>query len=530
MSPALKGTLAAGLACLWLAVPPAAAAAAPPDPGSGTSVKFRLAAGPSGPEEPALRPRPKKGRAWAELGVFAVAVTVQYWTSNSFPEDRDFRITFDDQITRVLFLDGWRFDSNQFSLNWSHILGGAMYYQFGRSNHLSWTYSWLMAFAGSTWWEVVGEPKEVIAINDQFMTGAGGFPLGEAWYQAGHFLLHRPRFLQRALGVINPVVLFNHWMDRKDPATKSYVQPGWHDFSLFAGARRLSSDGLEPGTDLYLGFHARFIGLPEYGRPGEVRRAVKDTYVSEMAFDYAARGGHAEETRLYAKAVPWGRFVQNIGDDGNGYSLTIGLGSSFEYFKKRPLADYDADPVPVKTGLERLRLEDPRAFTDKLAILHLAGPVLDWTAFRRGLKLRTVVEASIDFALVNATAINDYSRVHDITGLKTTVFYYGYYYGFGGTFAARASLDTKILELHGSAELNAWGSADFLDRFQDEITNNAHLTDTRARFLLGASLRVPHTPVELVAEIESVRRSGGLEEIRSVRRETKAYVGLAYSF
>ena len=67
--------------------------------------------------------------------------------------------------------------------------------------------------------------------------------------------------------------------------------------------------------------------------------------------------------------------------------------------------------------------------------------------------------------------------------MKTTVFYYGDHDGFGGAFVARARLDTKILELHGSAELNAWGSADFLDRFQDEVTNNAHLTDTRARLL-----------------------------------------------
>ena len=385
MSSALKGTLAAGLACLWLAVPPAAAAAAPPDPGSGPPVRFCLAAGPSGPEARLSGPVRRRAGPGLKLA-FAAAVTIQYWTSNSFPEDRDFRITFDDQMSRVLFLDGWRFDSNQFSLNWSHILGGAMYYQFGRSNHLSWTYSWLMAFAGSTWWEVVGEPKEVIAINDQFMTGAGGSRSERPGTQAGHFLRHRPRFLQRALGILNPVVLFNHWMDRRNPATKSYVEPGWHDFSLFAGARRISADGLEPGTDLYLGFHARFIGLPEDGRPGEVRRALKDTYVSEMAFDYATRGGHAQETRLYAKAVPGPlrpedrRRRERIQPDPGAWFLVRSI-------LQRPLAGYDADPVPVKTDLERLHLEDPRAFTDKLAILHGWNWVLDWTAFRRGLSL-----------------------------------------------------------------------------------------------------------------------------------------------
>jgi Domain of unknown function (DUF3943) len=508
------------------------------------SIEFRLA--PAGDLEPLFgmtwgrspgrskpsRPGngPKRGRAWIEWGAFVTFVTVQYWTSNSFPEDRDFKLTLGDQVRRIAFLDGVRFDSNQFSLNWSHILGGAMYYQFGRTNNLSWPASWLMAFVGSTWWEVIGEPKEVISINDQILTGAGGFPLGEAWFQVGNFLLHRPHAIQRALGVANPVLLINHWLDRKDPAGRTYVQPGWHDFSLVAGGRRLSAAGVQTGTDLYFGVRARLIGLPEYGRPGEVRRPLRDTYISELDFDYATRGGHAEETRLYAKAVPWGRLIQKISPDGRGYCLTLGLGSSFEYFKKRPLADYDAVPVPVKTDLDRLRLGEPRAFTDKLAIVHLVGPVLDGTVFRRGLTFRAGLEASFDFALVNATAINDYSRLHDITGLKTTVFYYGYYYGLGGTLAARARLEAGVLSVHGLAEYNAWGSVDALDRFQAEITDNAHLGDTRTRLLVGASLRLPRTPVKLFAEIESVRRSGRLAEVRSVVRETKAYAGLAFSF
>jgi len=405
-----------------------------------------------------------------------------------------------------------------------------MYYQFGRTNNLSWASSWLMAVAGSTWWEVVGEPKEVISINDQIVTGAGGFPLGEAWFQVGNFLLHRPRALQRALGVVNPVLLINHWLDRRDPGRAAYVQPGWHDFSLIAGGRRLSAAGVQPGTDLYFGVHARLVGLPDYGRPGETRRALRDTYVAELDFDIATRGGHAEETRLYAKAVPWGRLVQKIGPDGRGYCLTLGIGSSFEYFKKRPLADYDAVPVPVKTDLDRLRLGEPRAFTDKLAVVHLAGPVVDGTVFRRGFLFRAAVEASLDFALVNAAAINDYSRLHDITGLKTTVFYYGYYYGFGGTLAARARLEAGVLAVHGLAEYNAWGSVDALDRFQAEITDNAHLSDTRTRLLIGTSVRVPRTPIKLFAELESVRRRGRLAEVRSALVETKFYAGLAFSF
>jgi hypothetical protein len=555
---ALKATLAAGLACFGLAAMPvfSAAAAVPssitdarvpfslaarsPGPGPGRSpfslTSHGLPAGPpdlareEAPAKAIPRPEGKKRRAWIEQAIFSIATTVNYWAGNSFPEDRDFGLDLETQVSRVLFLEGWRFDSNQFSLNWSHILGGATYYQFGRSNHQTCLYSWLMSIAGSSWWEIVGEPKEVVSINDQIMTGLGGFAAGEPWYQIGHFLCHQTGPVLRALSFLNPAVKLNHWLDRKVPATEGYVQPGWHEMKVFLGARRLAWDRREAGTDVYFGFEARLIGIPEYGKPGKVRRAVTDAYFSEMTLDYATHGGHAEETRFLTKAVAWGRFFQKVGDRGDGYSLTLGLGSSFELFKKRPLSDYDAMPVPVKTDLERLRLEEPRNFTEKLAILHVAGPVLDGTVFHRGLKLRTVVEAYLDFALVNSAAINEYSRFHDISGLKTTVFYYGYYYGFGGTLSASARLDWKGLQVHGFAGFCAWSSIDRLDRFQAEITNNAHLSDTRARYVFGVGWRVPGTPLEFFADVESVRRRGRLAETSAEGFEKKAYAGLSFTF
>jgi hypothetical protein len=491
-------------------------------------VPFSLA--PARSDRSPAKPKGKRLRAWLELAAFSVATTAIYWTGDSFPEDRDFKIDVDDQISRIVFLDGWRFDSNQFSLNWFHIMAGAAYYQFGRSSQMSWLYSWMMAIAGSTWWEVVGEPKEVIAINDQVMTGLGGFAVGEPWYRIGHFLCHQRGPVQRALGFLNPAVKLNHWLDRKDPAAEDFVPPGWHEFRLSVGARRLSADGSSSGTDLTFGLEARLIDLPEYGQPGRVRRAVRDPYVSEITVDYATRGGHAEETRFQTRAVTWGRFVQKIDAGGDGTSLTLGLGSSFEFFKKRPLADYDANPVPVKTDLARLRLDEPRRFTDKLALLHVAGPVLDLTVFRRGLKLRTVVEAYLDFGLVNASALNDFSLSNDISGLKTTVFYYGYYYGLGGTLSIGARLDWRGFRVRGLASFGAWRSIDQLDRFQAEVTNNTSLRDTRVRLLAGVGWRVPGTAFEAFAEIEEVRRRGRIAAFAAGGRETKIYAGVAFTF
>ena len=489
---------------------------------------------PSG--DASLQSRPRKGRAWLELVGFQAFSVGSYWIryKSHFVEDWQFRMTLDDQISRVLFLEGWRFDSNNFKLNWTHSLAGGIYYQFGRTNHASWLYSWMISVVGSTFWELT-EWKEVISLNDQIMTGLGGFAIGEPWYQVGHYLAHQSGLLFQALSFMNPVLKFNHWLDRKDPGVRNYVQPGWHDFGLAAGVRRLSTAGRPAETAVYFEVHTRLIGLPEYGRAGDVRRTFRDTYFSSMSLDYAARNGTADETRFSTTAVPWGSFRQKIDDNLEGYSLIVGLGSSFEYFKKRSFDYYDLNPVPVYQGID-LHLEIPRNFTDKLAIVHLAGPVLDWTVFRRSWKLRTVATAYFDFGLVNSYALNGYSQLHHappsetIDGMKTTVLYYGYYYGFGGTFSGNTDLEWGAFRAHALASFGAWGSADSLDRFQDKVTNNAHLTDTRFRYLFGAGWKVPRVPFEVFVKYEGVQRRGRLLEIRTGGLEKRIFAGLEFSF
>ena len=551
-----KGTAAATLAALCLMSPLGrGAAGASPAPKPRDPVPFSLALRAPAPEPPTGRfdaaavlagiqwgkgeagapevargHKKKTGRAWIELGGFLAYSTLSYWHRAAFPEDWQYQLTLDDQIPRVFWFEGWKFDSNNFKVNWTHTPAGALYYQFLRTNNLSALESWLLTIAASTYWECVVEWKEVISLNDQITTALASYAMGEPWYQIGHFLAHQPDTFHKVLSFANPILKFNHWLDRKEPGEGYYVQPGWRDFRMFAGARRFETSGSEAETAAYVGFRTQLLGLPEYGKPGEVERAVKDTYFSEISLDFVLRDGHSDETRLRTKAVTMGLLHQKINEAGEGYCLVLGLGSAFEYYKKRPLASYDANPVPVKTGYEDLHLEEPRNFTDKLAIANLAGPVLDWTVFRSGLRLRTVVEAYLDFGLINAYALNEYSVSHEIMGLKTPVFYYGYYYGFGGTFAASTRLDWKNFRARGLASFSAWGSADFRDRFQDEITNNAHLSDNQTRCLLGVGWKVPRAPLELFADIEGFWRWGRLEDVRVHRLEKKAYAGLAFIF
>lgn len=566
-----RGLAAAGMAALWLATFPARTAGedlSSPLSGSQDARPFTLAiqapvpdARPTSSEpHPAFTlaavppakggsasnvfvsaPRQRTLRVWIEWAGFLGTSATSYWIRykhGGFTEDWQFAPTFSAQFKRFFLLEGWRFDSNNFKLNWTHSLAGGIYYEMARANYMSWFDSWLMACLASTLWEGGVEWKEVISLNDQIMTGLGGFATGEPWYQIGEYLSHQSNFLLSALGWVNPVVKINRWLDRKDPATKDYIQPAWHDLGLIAGVRRLAATGKPAETAAYIGLHTQLLTLPGYGQPGEISQTVKDTYASEISLDYAARNGHADETNLTFGAVTWGHFWQKIDEDLVGYSLTIGLGSSFQYFKKKPIDYYDSAQVPVNPADlgEGLELDRPRNFTDKLAIAHVAGPVLDWTIFRRGLKLRTVVAASVDFGLINSLALNAYSELHHtlpddtIKGMKETLVYYGYYYGFGGTFSGQTNLEWGGLRARALASFGAWGSADFRHRYPDQITNDAHGDDNRFRYLVGAGWKVPHFPLEFFAHYEGIHRWGRLPGVSVRNLERRTFAGLEFTF
>lgn len=518
-----------------------------------TSPAFSLSAAPAAPAPKPERasnvfvtePRQRTLRAWIEWGAFLGTSATSYWIRykhGGFTEDWQFAPTFSAQFKRFFLLDGWRFDSNNFKLNWTHSLAGGIYYQMARANYVSWFHSWLMACLASTLWEGGVEWKEVISINDQIMTGIGGFATGEPWYQIGEYLSHQSSFLLSALGWINPVVKVNRWLDRKDPETKDYTQPAWHDLGLTTGVRNLASTGKPDETALYLGLHTRLLTLPDYGQPGEVDKAVKDTYASDISLDYAIRDGHSDEVNLTLGAVTWGHFWQKIGDDHLGYSLTVGLGSSFQYFKKKPLNYYDSaqlavDPTNLSAGeLRDLALDEPRDFTDKLAIVHIAGPVLDWTIFRRGLKLRTIASASVDFGLINSLALNAYSELHHtlpddtIAGMKETLVYYGYYYGFGGTVSGETELEWGGLRARALASFGAWGSADFRHRYPTQITNNAHGDDNRFRTLVEAGWKIPRLPLTIFGRYEGIHRWGRLPGVTVTNMESRTFAGLEFSY
>jgi hypothetical protein len=476
-------------------------------------------------------------RAFLELGVFMAYATIRYWVEYSaFIEDWQYELTCEDQYRRFLTLEAIRFDSNCFNVNWTHSLAGALYYQIARANRLNWPESFLVALGGSLFYEYVGEWREVISINDVIITSVGGLSIGEPWHQLANYFDHQRSPLLKALGFINPFLKVNAWLDRKNPASKVYVNPGWHAFEVSAGWRRAAVPGGTPRDTAYIAIETRIVHVPEYGHPGVFRKTLRDTSVSELSMNAALgrrppgeldlRPGLDEETDFSTRIVGLAAYRQDIDALSRGYAFSIGLGSAFTYLRKRPVyydsRDYQVHMTPAPVP--------PVDFRDKMAVVHIAGPVVDWTRFARTFTLRAVAEAYLDFAMMNAWAFNAYSRLYPIEGLKTTLTYYGYYYGFGTTFSGRLDFAWRGFELRGMLSWHIWDSVEGLDRFQNELVNDGNVVDTRSRFFFKVGWRIPALPLRLFATVEGIHRWGKIGDVRASGRETRTFAGLSFLF
>lgn len=552
--PSPRRAAALGLAVLTglaaLAVPPAIRAdgvsfslAAPRSAGPRPAAFSLAAPAPETPEaaekpvpDAAVMPKRTK-RALLELGVVAVYSTVRYWADyHRWVEDWQYELTCEDQYRRFLTTEAIRFDSNNYVTNWTHVIAGAFYYQMARTNYLDWKESLLAAFVSSLAYEYVSEWREVVSINDMFMTTFGAVSLGEAWFQLSDLFHHSRSPFRRVLAFMNPVNEINQFLDRRRPASRAYDAPGWSAFSLSAGWRHVSETGRTDFDAAWVGVETEIIRVPEYGRPGSFHRVLKDVSLSQLDIDVVLRrrrpedahlrGGASEEVDLYARVVPLAWYRQAVDEAGRGYALSLGLGSAFSYVRKRPTV-YDATSVQVH--IDPLPAT-PTDFRDKMSVTHLFGPVLDWTRFGRGVKVRVVADAYADFAMMSAYAFNAYSASHSIEGMKTTLAYFGYHYALGASVSARVDLDWRGFRLRGLASAHAYGSWEDRDRFQSELTNDVHAADGRTRLQLRAGWGPSGSPLSVFGAVESIHRRGRIGDFRASGTETRTFAGLSCLF
>jgi hypothetical protein len=504
------------------------------------------------PVKPEKSLRPHTGRAFIVSAALITASTIDYWrTYANFKEDWQFKFTWKDQKRRFFTAESPKFDSNSFWFNWSHAFSGAGYYNMGRTNGLNSRASFLFSLGLSTLWETVCEWREIISTNDMIFTPFGGPAIGEPLFQVSSYFSHRKGILNRlAETVFNPFLAGNNWFDRKaGPAANSGPDPSWHSFSLFAGLKEcvVSPAGTTavPASvtghrEFNLGLEMETNTVPGYGRAGTFRHSLPDALSSRIFFDLSFSPDGMEEFQVRSQAVLFGRAWQSLNErpDGtlSGHSASVGFGTAFEVYRKRPVAWYDSSAEvpgggPALSDARFVR-PTPTQFTDKMSVISPLGGVLALALFGPHLHVRWTSEVYGDFALVNALAYNRFTENHDASGVKSTLLNWGYYYGLGMTLASAVAADWHQWRLHGGASYQFYGSIQGQDRYQflGIVTDDSRIHDTRLvwRFKLG--YRVHRTPFELGVAAEGIGRRGRLLDIRERYRESRFFYQLRIVF
>lgn len=475
--------------------------------------------------------RPKTSRGFLEMAALMTYSQARYWIKYSrFIEDWQYALKWKDQKRRFFTTEALRFDSNAFYLNWTHAFAGMLYYEFGRSNHLPWYRSLLFSTLGSLYWEYIVEWREIISINDNIMTGIGGYVLGESWFQMGRYFLNTRNPVGRFFSWLNPYLKINGYLDRHrllPPYTHTF-NPSAQDVYFFLGYRSSPTSSINRNTgNLALSLHSRLITEPVYGLPGKVDEKFFEPLYSQLDFDFMFHGETREEMGATAKVVPAGRLVQKISDDRRGFSLYYGLGSGFFLYVKRPVTEYDAGHIPVNKP-EEFHFELPRDFRDKLAAVNFLGPVADLRLYRGPWEFHLKLEAYPSFGMINAWAFNKYSVDHDVQGMKSTLTYYGYYYGFGPSFETLGEIRYRTFKLEASALYHRYRSVQGRDRFQSWLTDDSVIRDSRWQTVLSLEFKIPGTGISLFASGQRVKRWGKIHEIEDRGLEKRYFLGLKY--
>lgn len=465
------------------------------------------------------------------FGVMAYSQTKYWITYGDWLEDWHYQLSWEDQKKRLFGFEAWKFDSNNFNLNWSHALAGALYYEIARTNNLNVLESFLFTTAGSMYWEYIVEWRNVVSINDNIFSAVGGISIGEAWFQLGRYFRGRKGTLNAVLGFINPLQKINDWLNGGVTKTgPEDAEPLSHDFCFFLGGRNaLLPEAADRSNHALSGVRTRIYGLPDYAQPGEAVEAVREVFLTDVEFDLTLGNRGIEEANLFTRVVFLGGLKKKIDERHHGYQVFLGLGSAFSYFRERSVAYYDSNKVKVRRGYD-LRLGEPRNFRDKLAVVHIAGPFFELRTFSSRLKLGLILDAYLDFAQVNAFALNEYSKDHDISGIKTPLLYYGYYNAAGTSLFSELTVEYGRMRLEGHLKYHYFNSIEGWDRFQSELTDDFDIRDSRARY--GMNLYVPlgRTPLELWLALEGVDRRGKIERVDRKSHGARYFFGLNYRF
>jgi hypothetical protein len=445
-----------------------------------------------------------------ELGLLSLGL-VQYF-ANQDVNSADWDLDYDWPSLRAKLVgDAYAFDTNLFETNFvAHPAAGMLYYFAARSNRLSVLESVGYAFVSSALWEVAGEYRELVSLNDLVMTPLAGFTLGESTTAIGAFFDRScDTGANRVLGsVFGPAKSIHDAVDGMKPARSSACDQnglstlGGHRLHVYAGSAAVfTGAGHDASGEARFGASAQIVHLNELGRPGHGWLTFSDGNISSLAGGLSMAAGHATDLTVGARVVPAGLHFRDLtyvpGFGAKGSEVVLGLLVGSEYSQHR----YDR----------------PSGKLDRFFVLDLPATTVTLLVRRGRQRLEASLDAGASLAGVNAFALGAYRSDHSGSELSSVTDARGY------SHAAGFALSPRLRLVLDGAEIGLEGRNDRLYglRMADRSpTRNVTATaqETRRRGTLWLSIGPSSFP-RITFFADGRQRTGTIAEASNTRTE-----------
>ena len=190
----------------------------------------------------------------------------------------------------------WVVDDDPFEINQvGHPYQGAMYHGIARSNGLSYWPSVAYTFAGSAFWEIVGETTPP-SRNDQIASGIAGSFLGEPLFRISRLLLERAdhgpgAWRTLASVLVSPPTGINHALVGNPAGSLALDAVPFSDIRVQFGTTAIATGRSRSLSSLALNQPHLALSM-DYGYPGNAR------YRHERPFDYFRIESHVSTDGL----------------------------------------------------------------------------------------------------------------------------------------------------------------------------------------------------------------------------------------
>jgi hypothetical protein len=423
-----------------------------------------------------------------------------------------------------------RFDDNLETTNWLlHPTAGAFHYGLTRVNGFGVLPSFGAAAASSMLYEVVFEWKEIISINDLVVTPFGGMAVGEVFFQLGNYLNSRqprPRRLNEVTGAgefgrnVSSATLGlpRHTNNKLDDPPAAPLVPDdnlglssayAHRFDVFMGGDFVANDEGDTGAVTALGATSEIVSMPGFLRPGKF-----DTWfwggnftrlALRLSFDSSLR-----EFDLQADAHLFGYFEQDIhavAGGRRGHASELGFHTMLHYSERA--------------------LFDRR---DQYGLVHLLGPVGNWWFERGSARFRLGADVAPDFAAPLSLAYGAWTEEFGPEGTKSSLLSHGYYFAWGASAGAHASVAMNGGSLAVNARYGRYESIDGFERMQEQVTREVHMNDEILELGAALSLEPRGTPLTLRMEAAHIGRRSAMPPVTVQRSDQRLGVSLGVRF